>query len=73
MTTTIDSTTDLDADIGAFAERIFLATVGAFELAAVELGMRLGLYATLAESPSTPPQLAAAAGVDVLLAACVDG
>jgi 2-polyprenyl-3-methyl-5-hydroxy-6-metoxy-1,4-benzoquinol methylase len=65
MTTTIDSTTDLDADIGAFAERIFLATVGAFELAAVELGMRLGLYATLAESPATPPQLAAAAGVDV--------
>jgi 2-polyprenyl-3-methyl-5-hydroxy-6-metoxy-1,4-benzoquinol methylase len=64
MTTTIDSTTDLDADIGAFAERIFLATLAAFELAAVERGMRLGLYAALAASPSTPPQLAAATGID---------
>jgi 2-polyprenyl-3-methyl-5-hydroxy-6-metoxy-1,4-benzoquinol methylase len=71
MPTTIDTTeqsatadVDLEAAIGAFAERMFLTTVGAFELAAVELGMRLGLYAALAESPSTPPQLAAAAGID---------
>ncbi|HET7652251.1 MAG TPA: class I SAM-dependent methyltransferase [Acidimicrobiales bacterium] len=71
MTTTIDTTeqsatadVDLEAAIGAFAERMFLTTVGAFELAAVELGMRLGLYAALAESPSTPPQLATAAGID---------
>ena len=71
MTTTIDAPdqsatadADLEAAIGAFAERMFLTTVGAFELAAVELGMRLGLYAALAESPSTPPQLATAAGID---------
>src|SRR4029077_8756888 len=41
-----------------------LAAIGAFELATVELGMRLGLYAALAGRPATPPQLAARASID---------
>src|SRR5438552_3255874 len=31
---------DLEARIGAFAERIVMATIGSFELATVDLGMR---------------------------------
>nr|MBA3567598.1 SAM-dependent methyltransferase [Actinomycetota bacterium] len=33
----------------ALVERLFLATVGAFDLAGVYLGGRLGLYRVLAE------------------------
>jgi 2-polyprenyl-3-methyl-5-hydroxy-6-metoxy-1,4-benzoquinol methylase len=71
MTTTAPTPTidtpdqlDLEAAIGAFAQRVALAAIGAFELATVELGMRLGLYAALAEAPATPPELAARAGID---------
>ncbi len=53
-----------EAAIGAFAERIFMAAIGAFELATVELGMRLGLYEALADGPATPPALVARAGID---------
>ena len=55
---------DLGAAIGAFAERIVLAAIGSFELATVELGMRLGLYQALGEGPATPPELAARTGID---------
>ena len=42
-----------------------MAAIGAFELATVELGMRLGLYQSLADDgPATPPQLAARTGID---------
>ena len=74
MTTTVETTTttgvtgdpvgDLEARIGAFAERIVMAAIGSFELATVELGMRLGLYAAMTEGPVTPPQLAQRAGID---------
>ena len=71
MTITTDPTTTVDAPpideaaIGAFAERMFMAAIGAFELATVELGMRLGLYQSLADDgPATAPQLAARAGID---------
>jgi SAM-dependent methyltransferase len=67
MTTTLDHELDgqdLEAAIGAFAERIVMATIGAFELATVDLGMRLGLYAALAEGSCTPPELARRAGID---------
>ena len=42
-----------------------MAAIGAFELATVELGMRLGLYQSLADDgPATAPQLAARTGID---------
>jgi 2-polyprenyl-3-methyl-5-hydroxy-6-metoxy-1,4-benzoquinol methylase len=53
-----------EAAIGAFAERMAMAAIGAFELVTVELGMRLGLYTALAEAPATPPELAERAGID---------
>ncbi len=56
--------TELDAAIGAFAERIALAAIGSFELATIELGMRLGLYAALAVAPATASELASRAGID---------
>jgi SAM-dependent methyltransferase len=47
----------------AFAERLFGAALGAYELMTVHLGDRLGYYRALAEQgPSTSAELAAAAG-----------
>jgi 2-polyprenyl-3-methyl-5-hydroxy-6-metoxy-1,4-benzoquinol methylase len=48
----------------ALAGRLFEATLGAFDLLAIHLGSRLGLYATLADGEArTPAELAAAAGI----------
>jgi SAM-dependent methyltransferase len=48
----------------ALVGRLFEATLGAFDLLAVYLGDRLGLYRALAEhGPSTSSELAAAAGM----------
>jgi 2-polyprenyl-3-methyl-5-hydroxy-6-metoxy-1,4-benzoquinol methylase len=48
----------------ALVERLFGATIGAFDLLTVYLGDRLGLYAALAErGPSTSRELAEAAGI----------
>ena len=48
----------------ALVERLFAATIGAFDLCSVYVGDRLGLYRALAEGgPMTPAQLAAAAGI----------
>jgi SAM-dependent methyltransferase len=63
-TTTDGGDAELGAAIGAFAERTVMAAIGAFELATVELGMRLGLYDALATGPATSRQLAARAGID---------
>lgn len=53
-----------DAVAGALAERLFNATLGSIDLLTVYLGIRLGLYAALRESPSsTTAELAAAAGI----------
>ncbi|HZM67157.1 MAG TPA: class I SAM-dependent methyltransferase [Nakamurella sp.] len=50
---------------GELAGRLFEAGLGAFELATVSLGNRLGLYRALADSgPCTAAQLAASAGID---------
>jgi len=50
---------------GELAGRLFEAGLGAFELATVSLGNRLGLYRALADhGPATAPQLAASAGID---------
>lgn len=49
----------------ALVERAFEAMIGSLELAAMHIGERLGLYATLDEAgPSTSAELARRAGVD---------
>lgn len=56
----------LEEQVGAFAERLFGTGLAAFEAATIALGRQLGLYAALAETgPSTPAELAAAAGIHV--------
>ena len=48
----------------ALVARLFEAALGTFDLLAVYLGDRLGLYRSLSkEGPATPPQLAARAGI----------
>ena len=64
ITVDTDVNTDIEAQIGALAERFVLAAIGSFELATVELGVRLGLYEALATAPATAPQLAARAGIN---------
>jgi SAM-dependent methyltransferase len=46
------------------ADRLLAAVVGAFEVAAVDLGDRLGWYRALADAPATAPQLADRTGSD---------
>lgn len=59
-------TTELDDDaIGAFAEGLFSAALGALESTTTHLGRRLGLYEALRGAPATAGDLARAAGVDV--------
>jgi SAM-dependent methyltransferase len=49
----------------AFAARLFEATLGAFDLLAIHLGLDLGLYRALADGgPATPHELAERAGID---------
>jgi len=43
-------------------ERLFEAALGTFDLAALHVGERLGLYAALADGPHTAPELAKATG-----------
>ena len=56
---------DTDARRDALVERLFLATVGAWDLFAVYIGDRLGLYRALAErGPFTSDELADALSLD---------
>jgi len=49
----------------ALAGRLFEATLGAFDLLAVQLGLELGLYAALRDGgPASAPELADRAGID---------
>ncbi len=65
MTITESSTEELEAQIGAYAERLFSSSVAAFETASVALGRSLGLYDALTDhGPCTPPGLAEVAGID---------
>jgi 2-polyprenyl-3-methyl-5-hydroxy-6-metoxy-1,4-benzoquinol methylase len=60
LTTTDNAAERRDALVG----RLFEATLGAFDLLAIHLGERLGLYRALAErGPLTAPELATAAGI----------
>ena len=58
-------TLDAREQSSALAERLFQATLGAWDLACVFLGHRLGLYQELAKvEPATSTELAVAAGLD---------
>ncbi|WP_308798382.1 class I SAM-dependent methyltransferase [Agromyces silvae] len=60
MTTQFDAT-----DAQAFAGRLFASTLGAFEMASVYLGERLGWYRSLAtDGPATAAELARRTGTD---------
>src|SRR4029079_4144758 len=48
----------------AFADRVFEATLGYFQILSIYLGLRLGLYEALADEPLTADALAARAGID---------
>ena len=62
MTATIDNS--IEAEAGALAERLFGSALGAIDLYTVYLGVRLGLYETLAaEGECTPAALASSAGI----------
>ncbi len=62
--TATDTTVIDETAVGEFAGRIAQAAIAGFELAAMELGNRLGLYAALAQGAATPPELAERAGID---------
>ena len=53
---------DDEAARDALVGRLFEAALGTFDLAALHVGERLGLYAALADGPHTAPGLAAATG-----------
>ncbi|MGH2782992.1 MAG: SAM-dependent methyltransferase, partial [Thermoleophilaceae bacterium] len=66
MTTTAEPTTshDPEARAGALAERIFGAGIATLELTTIDLGNRLGLYASLRDGgAATPGELAARTGI----------
>ena len=62
--TTATGEGDLDAQVGAYAERLFETGLAALEAVTISLGRELGLYGHLAGAPVTFTELAAAAGVD---------
>jgi ubiquinone/menaquinone biosynthesis C-methylase UbiE len=65
MTDTASSLKTSDARRDALVERLFLAAVGTWDVLAVYIGDRLGLYRTLAErGPSTSAEVAQAAGLN---------
>ena len=62
--TTIELTNEDEARVEEFAGKLFMACLGAMELANVELGVRLGLYETLAGAGAmSAGELAAGAGI----------
>ena len=56
----------MDDTAAGFADRVFNAALGYFDIASMYLGLRLGLYRTLSETPSLmAAELAANAGIAV--------
>jgi 2-polyprenyl-3-methyl-5-hydroxy-6-metoxy-1,4-benzoquinol methylase len=61
---TIELRPEDEAEVEQFAGSLFQACLGTMELANVELGLRLGLYVTLADgTPRTAAELAAETGI----------
>ena len=52
-----------ESKVEEFAGNLFMACLGAMELANVELGLRLNLYDAMLGGPVTAPQLAASTGI----------
>ena len=64
MTTIEDTVPATDEEVGALAGRLFESGLATMELLTVYLGLRLGLYAALADGgPATAGQLAERAGI----------
>lgn len=64
MTTTESSDQNLEAQIGAYAQRLFETGLAALEAFTVSLGRELGLYERLsAAEGATPTELASGAGI----------
>jgi SAM-dependent methyltransferase len=62
---TLHAIPEIETRRDALVERLFTATLGAFDLFAVHVGDRLGLYRALAsEGPLTVAELASVAGID---------
>jgi 2-polyprenyl-3-methyl-5-hydroxy-6-metoxy-1,4-benzoquinol methylase len=61
---TADTETDLEAQVGAYAQRLFETGLAALEAVTISLGRELGLYDHLAGPPVTFAELAAASGID---------
>jgi SAM-dependent methyltransferase len=65
MTVTDIPEADLEAQIGAYAERLFETGLASFEAFTINLGRQLGLYQALADlGGATPPELAGRAGIN---------
>jgi 2-polyprenyl-3-methyl-5-hydroxy-6-metoxy-1,4-benzoquinol methylase len=65
MTVTERHDVDHEAAVTAYAERLFATGLGALEAFTIGIGRRLGLYHHLtAPGGATPPEVAAAAGID---------
>ena len=61
---TIELTSEDESRVEEFAGNLFMACLGAMELANVELGVRLGLYETLAGAGAmSAGEVAAATGI----------
>lgn len=63
MTDTITDDAEMEAQVGAYAERLFGIGLAAFEAYTIALGRQLGLYDAIADA-ATPGELAARAGID---------
>ena len=65
MTDTDTIAADLEAQVGAYAERIFQTGLATLEAITISLGRELGLYQHLTEAGGlTPAELARRAGID---------
>jgi ubiquinone/menaquinone biosynthesis C-methylase UbiE len=64
MTASENTSPDLEAQVGALVDRLFMGGIAALEALSIHVGHELGLYRTLHDlGPATAPELAKAAGI----------
>ena len=56
---------DIEAQVGAYAERLFMTGLAALEAITISLGRQLGLYQHLTGGDVTAAELADVAGIDI--------
>jgi 2-polyprenyl-3-methyl-5-hydroxy-6-metoxy-1,4-benzoquinol methylase len=62
--TTSETPADVEAQVGALVDRLFMGGIAALEALSIHVGSELGLYATLYDAgPSTVAEVARAAGI----------